>query len=74
MQGMSWMTSEEYITIKWAIKWAIMYAITWAHEAWVKLMQLGTNTISATWSPLDVINNKDITKPEVKPCKHKYYY
>ena len=36
MQGVSWMTSKDYITIKQAIK----YAITWAHKAWVKLMQL----------------------------------
>ena len=46
MQGVLWKTSKEYITIKWAIQ----YAITWAHKAWVKLMQLDTRSISATWS------------------------
>ena len=35
-QGMLWTTSKDYITIKQAIK----YSITWAHKAWVKLMQL----------------------------------
>ena len=39
MQGVSWMTSKECITIKWAIK----YAMTWAHKAWLKLLQIGTN-------------------------------
>ena len=55
MQGMSWMTSKECTIIKWAIK----YVITWTHKAWVKLMHLGTSTISATWSHLAVINHKD---------------
>ena len=36
MQGVSWMTSKEYITIKRAIKYAIM----WDYKAWMKLMQL----------------------------------
>ena len=38
------MTSKEYITIKRAI----MYTITLAHNAILKLMQLGTRAISAT--------------------------
>ena len=29
-------------------KQAIKYAITWAHKAWVKMMQLGTSAISVT--------------------------
>ena len=53
MQGVSWTTSKEYINIKRAIK----YAITLAHNARVKLMQLGISAISATWS--HVINHKD---------------
>ena len=32
------------------------------------MMQLGTNTISATWR--HAINHKDVSKPEVKPYKH----
>ena len=36
-----------------------------------EMMQLGISAISATWS--HVINYKDVSKPEVKPCKHKYY-
>ena len=35
-QGVLWTTSKDYITIKQAIK----CSITWAHKAWVKLMQL----------------------------------
>ena len=35
MQGVSWTTSKEYITIKQPIK----YAIAWAYKARVKLMQ-----------------------------------
>ena len=35
-QGVLWTTFKDYITIKQAIK----YSITWAHKAWVKLMQL----------------------------------
>ena len=42
MQGVSWITYKEYITIKRTIK----YAITWADKAWVKLMQLDTSTVS----------------------------
>ena len=53
------------------IKRAIKYAVTLANKAWEKMMQLGTNTISATWS--HVINHKDVSKLEVKPCKYKYY-
>ena len=68
MQGISWTTAKQYITIKRAIK----YTITWAHKAWVKLMQLGTSAISATWSCWSVINRKNDWKPEMRPCKHKY--
>ena len=39
MQGVSWMTYKEYITIKWAMK----YAMTYSHKAWLKLLQIGTN-------------------------------
>ena len=55
------------ITIK---QEAIKYAITWAHKARVKMMQIGTSAISATSN--HVINHKDVSKPEVKHCKHKY--
>ena len=48
---LSWTTSKEYVTIKWAIK----YSIIWAHKAWLKLMQLGTSAISAIWSHLLLI-------------------
>ena len=68
MQGVSRMTSKEYITIKRVIK----YAITWTQKAWAKLMQLGTSAISATWSHPAVINHMNVSKPEMKPCKHKY--
>ena len=51
IQGMSWAISKEYITIKQAIK----YTITWTNKAWVKMMQLGTSAISATWN--HVINH-----------------
>ena len=66
----SWTTSKEHFT---RIKQAIKYAITWPHKAWVKLMQLGTSAISGTWSNLAVINHKDVSKPEVKLRKCKYY-
>ena len=69
MQGVSWTISKEYITIKWAIK----YTITWPYKACLKLMQLGTSIISTNWSHWCVINHKDISKPEVKRLKHKYY-
>ena len=36
IQGVSWKTSKEYITIKQTIK----YTITWAHKTWLKLLQI----------------------------------
>ena len=65
IQGMSWMTSKEYITIK--------YTIIWAYKGWLKMMQLATSIISATYVNQSFINHKDVSKPEKKPCKHKIY-
>ena len=45
-QGVSWITSKDYITIKQAIK----HTITWAHKAWVKLIQLGTS-----WAQMQLV-------------------
>ena len=46
MQGVLWMTSKEYITIKQAIK----YSIIWDHKAWVNLMQLAQLVLSGATS------------------------
>ena len=61
IQSMSWMTSKEY-----------RYTITWAHKGWLKLMQLTTDAVSSYYLKPSVINHKDVSKPEMKLCKHKY--
>ena len=61
MQAMSWTTSKEYTTIKQA-----RYH-TQAYKAWVKMMQLGAMLPEAIR-----FYHKDVTKPEMKPCKRNY--
>ena len=61
MQGVSWTISKEYITIKPG------HYYTWAHKAWVNLMQLGAMLPEAIR-----YYHKDVAKPEYKPCKQNY--